>query len=602
MQQNEISQTTEKIKELVKEIEVNYRYKKQVEQRVSEIDEEYQRKRFGFAKYQELLKKALGERTKEETLQYYDSYIFLLLNQIDQLNSFLFDYYYGQNVEKIQLKVAEKIEKPEGLKKPFVKLEEQKRKEEKWEKPRKITFREIRETRIPEIPEKAEIPLPEAPRPIPIARPIPKPTPKPITALKAEVIKPEAGKIGKKLSFLEAFADKIKSFFVPKPKFKEVLEVGKKKKEKKPFLRFEEAAEEIAEEKGGKKEEKKKVQPMLIKKMPEFEEFKPGEGVSKISPYYLAQEAKKIKEILKKQKEVKAYEPSTLGSFANVTVRRISIFLLEKFPDAFKEFYYSLRRANIKLLSNTYLNIMIFFTMLTFAATFPVFLVWYYATGQPLIVFFFRSLIFSIILSAIVYTAFYYYPLQIIRKRRRSINANLPFAINHMSAMIGAGVPPAAMLKLTSESEEYEEISVELKKIVELVDYFGYDLVTAIKTTATSSPSPTLKEFFDGFVSTVETGGDLKLYLRQKSDESMLSYRLEREKYVETISTYSDIYTGVLIAAPLFFVVALSLVSILGGTVGGVSVNVLMALGTYLFVPMLNIGFLVFLELTQPEV
>ena len=132
--------------------------------------------------------------------------------------------------------------------------------------------------------------------------------------------------------------------------------------------------------------------------------------------------------------------------------------------------------------------------------------------------------------------------------------------------------------------------------------FFGYDILTAIKAVSLTTPSENFKEFLDGFVSTIETGGDLKSYLSQKSSEALLNYRLERQKYVESLSTYSDLYTGVLIAAPLFFVTALSLVSVLGGSIGGMSVNSIITLGTYLIIPALNLVFLIFLELNQPEI
>jgi len=60
--------------------------------------------------------------------------------------------------------------------------------------------------------------------------------------------------------------------------------------------------------------------------------------------------------------------------------------------------------------------------------------------------------------------------------------------------------------------------------------------------------------------------------------------------------------TGVLIAAPLFFIAAMALINMLGGTLGGLGVGVVMALGAYLAIPVLNIAFMVFLQLTQPEV
>jgi flagellar protein FlaJ len=188
------------------------------------------------------------------------------------------------------------------------------------------------------------------------------------------------------------------------------------------------------------------------------------------------------------------------------------------------------------------------------------------------------------------------------KQRRRSINTNLPFAINHMAAVSASGVAPVKMFKLISGSKEYGEVSAEIEKIVNYVEIFGYDIITALKAVAATTPSYQFKDFFEGMISTTQTGGDIKSYFSQKAEEAMLNYKLERQKYTETISTYSDIYTGILIAAPLFFVAALSLVSLLGGKIGGMDVNIIIVLGTYVIIPFLNIAFLTFLEITQPEI
>ena len=189
-----------------------------------------------------------------------------------------------------------------------------------------------------------------------------------------------------------------------------------------------------------------------------------------------------------------------------------------------------------------------------------------------------------------------------IQERRKTITANMPFAINHLAAVSASGVPPAKMLELISESQEYGEIAKEFKKIVDLMNIFGYDLLTAIRTISANTPSPAFKEILDGMVSTIETGGDLQSYLTEKAEEATLTYRLERQKYNESISTYSDIYTGLLIAAPLFFVSALAIINLLGGTVAGFGIEVIMAFGAYIAIPLLNVGFIIFLQMNQPEV
>ena len=157
------------------------------------------------------------------------------------------------------------------------------------------------------------------------------------------------------------------------------------------------------------------------------------------------------------------------------------------------------------------------------------------------------------------------------------------------------------MFELIAASKEYGEIGIEVKKIVDFINIFGYDLLTAIRTVSATTPSPQFKEFLEGMVSTIETGGDLDRYLRQEADQAALTYNLERQRYNETVSTYSDIYTGLLIAAPLFFVAALSLVNLLGGSIGGIGVDVVKSVGAYVVIPLLNISFLAFLQFSQPE-
>ncbi len=325
------------------------------------------------------------------------------------------------------------------------------------------------------------------------------------------------------------------------------------------------------------------------------------ERLSGFDATLLAQEAKRIKRILEVEKQ-EVYKGSSLGLIANVTVRKISLFLVTNFPQFFGYLYNALRAANVKVLSNTYVNIMVLVTIIMNFSIFFLLLIVFFALKYPLYQIVLRSVIFSLVAGLLCATIFYVYPFMKIRDRRRKTTTNLPFAINHMSAVSTSGVPPARMFELISTSGEYEEVGVEVKKIVDFTNIFGYDLLTAIRAVASITPSLPFKKFLEGMVSTIETGGDLVSYLRQQADEAELTYKLERQRYNETVSTYSDIYTGVLIAAPLFFIAAMALVNMLGGSLGGLGVGTVMALGAYVAIPVLNIGFIIFLQMTQPEV
>ncbi len=342
--------------------------------------------------------------------------------------------------------------------------------------------------------------------------------------------------------------------------------------------------------------------PMHVKKLKEMrKKIYEEERLSGFDSTLLAQEARRVKKILEVEKP-EVYQGSSVGLIANLTVRKISLFLVDTFPEFFGFLYNGLRAANVKVLSNTYVNIMILSTLLVTIASFFVLVVLFFMFGYPIYQIFLRAVILSIIAGFAAATIFYAYPFMRIKDRRRKIMTNMPFAINHMAAVATSGVPPVSMFELISASGEYSEIAIEIKKIVDFINIFGYDLLTSVKTVAATTPSPAFKEFLEGIVSTIETGGDLDSYLRQEADQATLTYNLERQRYNETVSTYSDIYTGVLIAAPLFFVAAMAMVNLLGGTLGGIGVDVVMAVGAYGVIPLLNIGFLLFLQFTQPDV
>ncbi len=315
----------------------------------------------------------------------------------------------------------------------------------------------------------------------------------------------------------------------------------------------------------------------------------------------LAQEARRVKKILEVEKP-EVYQGSSVGLIANLTVRKISLFLVDTFPEFFGFLYNALRAANVKVLSNTYVNIMILSTLFVVFSSFFILVVLFFMFGYPIYQIVLRAFILSIISGFSCATIFYAYPFVKIKERRRNIMTNMPFGINHMAAVATSGVPPVSMFELISASREYGEIGTEVKKIVDFINIFGYDLLTAIRTVAATTPSQPFKEFLEGIVSTIETGGDLDRYLRQEADQAALTYNLERQRYNETVSTYSDIYTGLLIAAPLFFIAAMAMVNLLGGSLGGIGVDVVMAVGAYVVIPLLNIGFLMFLQFTQPDV
>jgi flagellar protein FlaJ len=270
----------------------------------------------------------------------------------------------------------------------------------------------------------------------------------------------------------------------------------------------------------------------------------------------------------------------------------------EKFFSSLKD---SIQKADIKMPFISYASLTIFFSLLTFIYVFVISFITFNIFGRGATVSLFYSLFAALLSSVLTFFVAYFYPMQKVSSRKRSIEVNLPFVVIHMGALVEAGLPPYQMFKLISSFEEYGEIAKEFRKIVRNVEQFGLDPLTAIKEVASRCPSDELQQLLMGFVTTTESGGNIKLYLKTVGEQTLFDYRKKRERYIRTLDMLSEIYTGIVISAPLFMVAMLAIMNMIQPTIGGWTIKDLAWLGTYILVPALNIGFILFLFAMEVE-
>jgi len=291
------------------------------------------------------------------------------------------------------------------------------------------------------------------------------------------------------------------------------------------------------------------------------------------------------------------YKTSPFGNKSNQFFENYSIRLSKDYPQFFDALSHNLRAADINILSKTYISMMLSSAVLAFFVTLLLALVFI----NSMIVFrVFLSLFLAVISAVGAFTFLYFYPSVVANSRKRHIKDELPFVVLHMSAIAGSGAQPISMFNLILKSAEYKALEGEIKKIVNYVNLFGYNLTTALRAVSLTTPSSEFRDLLRGLIITIEGGGDLKDFLNSKNDEVMTNYKLERKKYVETLDTYSDVYTGILIAAPLLFFITLAIIRMFGTELMGVSISTIATLGVYGVIPLLNIGFIIFLDMIQP--
>ncbi len=271
------------------------------------------------------------------------------------------------------------------------------------------------------------------------------------------------------------------------------------------------------------------------------------------------------------------------------------------FPEYSKKLKKTILKSNLELVYDVYLGKIIFLSALIFIALL--------AAMISLILFFTFDIFITILLLVVVplfsgIVAFligFYYPSIILRQGSGNIESNMPFAINHMAAVVSSGAKPSAMFEFLSNNKEYGLISKEAGYIFRNIKLLGMDMTTAIREVAERTPNKKFSEFLFGLINEIKGGGDLKDYINKTAENALFDYRIRREKYLTLLSNYADIYIAVLIVAPLFFIAILSVMSMVGGQIGDFGIGSLMEIGVYAVLPLLNIIFLIFVHATQPE-
>lgn len=301
------------------------------------------------------------------------------------------------------------------------------------------------------------------------------------------------------------------------------------------------------------------------------------------------------------EKDYETYEPHAYGKISNQYAGKITNWILEKkeLQPHIQKLFTELRSAGFKVLSKTYLSMAVFSAML--AATSSTLLACIFFTHPFIPLQIIRGLLIGVVAGVSTGAFIFFYPSSVAKEKQGKMKVEIPFALIHMSAVAGSGAKPVSIFQTLLTSGDYPALGPDIKKIVNYVNVFGYDLTTALRLTAATTPSTQFKDILNGIINTITTGGDLKEFLVSISQDSLTTYQIERRKAVESIATYSDIYTAVLIAAPLLFFVTIAIIQMLGGQIGGLSAEVIATIGVYGIIPLLNIAFLIFISAVQPK-
>lgn len=252
-----------------------------------------------------------------------------------------------------------------------------------------------------------------------------------------------------------------------------------------------------------------------------------------------------------------------------------------------------LQKAHIEMLPGVYVSViymnLLIVTIIGFILAFlflGLIMVGTSASNQVMIILF-----FFIILPAITYIFHLRYPTSKAKGRGKEIDLQLPYASSFVAAMAAANATPEKIFKSLADQEKiYGSVSQEAAWVYRDMTVLGTDTVTAIKRAVTRASSDKMAEFFQGIISTITAGGNLKLYFLNRAEYFMVENRRVQRDSIETLAMMAESYVVVAVAFPMFLIVMMVIMLWIGGSSGGASLSMLRMV-IFLVLPLTHFGY-----------
>ena len=193
-------------------------------------------------------------------------------------------------------------------------------------------------------------------------------------------------------------------------------------------------------------------------------------------------------------------------------------------------------------------------------------------------------------------------PASIAARRAQDIDFKLPYALNFIAAMSSANVTPVTVFKGLAKQRVYGEVQTEAGRIVRDVELLGQDLISTLHAAIQRSPSLKFQEFLQGIITTTTTGGELKPYFFEKTEELIRENRSEQKRFIDALSLLAESYVTVVVAAPLFVIIVLSVLMLINTRSGFTRQAEFMAyLIIFIIIPVIQFFYTYVIRTRSPE-
>ena len=318
---------------------------------------------------------------------------------------------------------------------------------------------------------------------------------------------------------------------------------------------------------------------------------------------------RRLKESRKKVLKISKKKLKKQSKYSEIASKTFSVFSKQLLGrESFQKLEIDLVKANLDHSPTGYISLIMFTTLISFIIGGFIMLFFLFFNLGVLAPFVTRVtetinirflkvfwIIFAVPIATFV--MMYIYPSLEKKSSEFKIDTELPFATIHMAAISGSMINPIKIFDIIISTNEYPALSKEFTKLLNEINIYGSDFVSALKNTAKNTSSKRLSELLNGLATTINSGGDLPQFFEKRADTLLFEYKTEREKVSKAAEAFMNIYISVVIATPMMLMLLLMMMKMsgLGLTLSVNEITIIMVLG----VVVINIVFLAFLHLKK---
>ena len=282
---------------------------------------------------------------------------------------------------------------------------------------------------------------------------------------------------------------------------------------------------------------------------------------------------------------------------------RFAINFLSKYVqphvDFFSELKLDLKKSGLRKTVEEYLSTSILTCLILFVVEVPVISFIFSLLGMGVLFSLIMSVTVSLCISIVFFILFINYPKFLISDKAKEIDRSLPFATIYLSTIASSRLPPHKILEIFSKFKEYGEINGEVKKMVTDMKAFGLNIYDSMDKAVDRSASNDFKELLWSMSSTLKAGGDLSVYLTEKSKTFLSNYRRKLNDFSHSLAVFLEVYLTAIVLGTIFFTILTSIMSGLGG-MPVTNIVFIQFFLIFLFMPLISLAFIVLIKASSP--